>query len=194
MGGGVRLRYTTGGEGASPPAPRRSAAPLSHSPFGSPRRREPTRTARRRRHLLSASRRRRCARRSARPQPRRPATRRSGSPGLPGRGGASRAPWRVPASGARASFGRRGGPGGSWARAHRFGGAPRLPGGAAGGRTFAAQKSGIHSPMRSLGGSVSVSILARETVQKRSRGSKEFQDCFVRGNSTPRVLYRVAYR
>ena len=55
-------------------------------------------------------------------------------------------------SGARASFGRRGGPGGSWARAHRFGGAPRLPGGAAGGRTFAAQKSGIHSPMRSLGG------------------------------------------
>ena len=56
-------------------------------------------------------------------------------------------------SGARASFGRRGGPGGSWARPHRFGGAPRLPGGAAGGRTFAAQKSGIHSPMRSLGGS-----------------------------------------
>ena len=153
VGGGVRLRYTTGGEGASPPAPRRSAAPLSHSPFGSPRRREPTRTARRRRHLLSASRRRRCARRSARPQPRRPATRRSGSPGLPGRGGASRAPWRVPASGARASFGRRGGPGGSWARAHRFGGAPRLPGGAAGGRTFAQLNSGIHSPMRSLGGS-----------------------------------------
>ena len=56
-------------------------------------------------------------------------------------------------SGARASFGRRGGPGGSWARPHRFGGAPRLPGGAAGGRTFAQLNSGIHSPMRSLGGS-----------------------------------------